>query len=104
MTATIDLVEQRHALGGLSQPDQRLALAEPGQRHQVRVAEAVADLGGLAEGGVRGRGVALARSLQRDRQEQIALLHAVQLAVVEQPPGPGEPAAAAGQLAPVQQA
>jgi len=98
------LVQQRHALGGLPQPQQRLASASPGKRGQVAVAEAVADLGGQPEGGVRGRGVALGKALQRQRYEQIPLLHAVQLAVVQQPPGPGKPAATAGQLAPVQQA
>jgi hypothetical protein len=98
------LVQQRHALSGLPQPRQRLAPASPGQRRQVPVAEAVAELGGLPEGGVRGRGVALGNALECDRQEQIPLLHTVQLAVVQQPPGPGQPAAGAGQLAPVQQA
>jgi hypothetical protein len=98
------LVQQRHALDGLPQPQQRPATADPGERHQVPVAEAVADLGGLTEGGVRGRGVALGKALDREGHEQVPLLHAVQVAVVQQPPGPGEPAAAAGQLAPVQQA
>src|SRR6266508_551557 len=91
------------ALSGLPQPQQGPTTANPGERRQVPVAEAVADLGGLTEGGVRGRGVALAKALDRDRYEQIPLLHTVQLAVVQQPPGPGEPAATAGQLAPVQQ-
>jgi hypothetical protein len=93
------LVQRRHALGGLPQPQQRLAPASQGDRRQVPVAEAVAELGGLAEGGVRGRGVALDKALDRQRQEHVPLLHAVQLAVVQQPPGPGQPAATAGQLA-----
>ena len=54
------LVEQRHALGG-SPSRISAAPAMPGDRHQVRVAEALADLGGLSEGGVGGRGVALDR-------------------------------------------
>jgi len=97
-----DLVEQRHALRGLAQPGQGLPPAEPRERRQVWVAEAVADLGGLAEGGVGGRGVASGKALKRDRQEQVSLLNTVQMTIVEQPPGPGEPAAAAGGLTPVQ--
>jgi hypothetical protein len=38
-----------------------------------------------------------------DRQEQIALHHAVMLTVVERSASPGDPAATAGQLAAVQQ-
>jgi hypothetical protein len=97
-----DLVEQRDTLGRRCQPDQRLSPAEPGQRLQVRVAETPADIGGLSEGGARGRGIAARHTLQRGRQKQIPLLDTVQMAVVKQPPGPGEPAAAAGQLTPVQ--
>ena len=42
-----DLVEQRHALRGLSRSEQRLPEAQPAERHQLRVAEALADPGGL---------------------------------------------------------
>jgi hypothetical protein len=72
----------------------------PGQRLQVRVAETPADLGGLSEGSARGRGIAARHALQRGRQQQIPLLDTVQMVVVKQPPGPDEPAAAAGQLTP----
>jgi hypothetical protein len=74
-----------------------------GERHQVRVAESLGDLGHPGEGGFRGRGVAPLHALERDRHEQVALLHAIEWAVLEQPMGPGEPAAAAGHLAPEQQ-
>ncbi len=97
-----DLVEQCDTLGRRCQPDQRLTPAKPGQRLQVRVTETPADLGGPAEGGARGRGIAARHTLQRGRQKQIPLLDTVQIAVVKQPPGPGEPAAAASQLTPVQ--
>ena len=97
-----DLVEQRDTLGRLCQPDQRLAPAEPGQRLQVGVAETPADLGGPAEGGARGRGIAARHALQRGWQKQIPLLDAVQMAVVKQPPGPGEPATTTGELTQVQ--
>ena len=59
--------------------------------------------GGLTAGGVGGRGVARGQALHRDRHEQIPLLDAVQPTLVQQPAGPGEPAAAAGHLAPVQE-
>ena len=97
------LVEQCHALRGLAQPGQRLTSAEPRERRQILIAEAVADLGGLAERGVGRRGVTSGKAPNRDRQEQVPLLGTVQLTIVEQPPGSGEPAAAAGKLAPVQQ-
>jgi hypothetical protein len=77
------LVQQRHALGGLPQPQQRPATANQSERRQILVAEAVTDLGGLTEGGVRGGGVALGKALHRDRHEQIPLLHTVQVAVVQ---------------------
>jgi hypothetical protein len=38
-----DLVEQRHAFRGLSRPDEGLADAEATERHELRVAEALAD-------------------------------------------------------------
>jgi hypothetical protein len=71
-------------------------MADPPQRRQVRVAEALADLAGLPEGGVGGRGVARGEVLERDRQQQVPLLDAVELALVEQPPAPGQPAAGPG--------
>ena len=99
MTATIDLVEQRHALGGPALRDQRPALNVAGERHQIEVAEPIADLGGLTGDRVARLGRLPRRVLKRVRHEQVAPLHAVALAVVEQPPRPGEPAGAAGELA-----
>jgi hypothetical protein len=61
------------------------------------------DTYGLTASGVRGRGVAGGQALDRDRQEQIPPLDAVQVAVVEQSPGASEPAVAAGHLAAVQE-
>jgi hypothetical protein len=77
---------------------------EPGERDQVRVAEALADLGRLVEGGSGRRGVALDQALQPEWVQQVALLDAVLLEVVEQPAGPGDPAATTGDLAPVEEA
>ena len=92
------LVKQCDAGSDLSAPDQRLALTEPAEGHQVCVAKALADLSRLAEGGVRGRGVTLGKALQRNRHEQVALLYAVTVSIIEQPPGTGEPATATGPL------
>jgi hypothetical protein len=93
------LVEQRHALSGLTQPDRSLPPAKPGESHQIQVAETLADLGRLTEGRIRARGVPLRQGLERDRYQQIPLLHAVVLAGFEQPPHPTQPAATTGQLA-----
>ena len=97
-----DLVEPGHTFSDLSQIDQALPPAEPGERHQVRIAEALADLAGPIERGVRGRDVSLGHGLERNRHKNEALLHAVELFVIEQPPGSGEPPATPGHLAPVE--
>jgi hypothetical protein len=46
-----DLVEQRHTRGGSPQLDQGLPMTQPGERREVRVAEAVGHAGGLATRG-----------------------------------------------------
>jgi hypothetical protein len=81
----------------------RLALAEPSERDKLRIAESLADLGGLTEGVVCSRGIASMQAPQCDRQEQVTLLHAFELAGVEQALGPIEPAATSGQLTTDQQ-
>ena len=93
------LVEQPYAFSDLAQVDQRPALTVTGERQQIQVSEAVAGLRGLAEGGVRARGVPLEDGLQRGQVQHIAPLHAIVPAVVEETPGPGDPAAGAGQVA-----
>jgi hypothetical protein len=96
------LVEQPHTVPAPVQLDQGLAHAEPGERQQVRVSEAVTDLGGHAAGGIRVGGVGR-HGPERNQEQQIPLLDAVQPLVIEQPPGSGQPAAALGLLAPEQQ-
>ncbi len=93
------LVEQRHCLGGLAQEDQGLPSAERAEGLEVPVAEAGADLAGLAGGGVCGRRVARGEAVQRTRNQQVSLLGAVLAAVVEEPLRPAEPAPAACGLA-----
>ncbi|MGH8825870.1 MAG: hypothetical protein ACRDVN_15545 [Jiangellaceae bacterium] len=97
------LIERHDALRGLPEPNQRCTPTHAGEARQVRVAEPVSDLGGLRESGVRARGVARGQALHRGRQEHKTLLDAVQRTLVQQSAGPGEPAAAAGNLAAVQE-
>jgi hypothetical protein len=75
-----DLVEQGHARGGLSLQQQRVPPPHPGERPQVGLVEAVADLGRPAEGRARGRGVALEQVLVPDQHQQVPLLGTVALA------------------------
>jgi hypothetical protein len=99
-----DLVQERHARGGLAQRDHRAAKAEPGEGDQVRVAEALAELGRLVEGCRGGRGVALGQVLEPRWEQQVSLLDAIPLEVVEQAAAPGDPAAGPGDVATVERA
>jgi hypothetical protein len=94
-----DLVEQGHSLDGLSLPDQRPALNVAGERHQIDVTEPIADLGGLAGDRVGARPVSRDRVLKGERHQQMPSLHAVALAIVEQPACPCEPAGGLAQAA-----
>lgn len=94
-----DLVEQRHALRDLPRSEQRLANTEPTECHQLGVAEALADHGGLIEGGAGGRGISPEHAPQGEGQKQVPALHAVVLAVVEESLASSEPSAAARRLA-----
>jgi hypothetical protein len=97
------LVQQCQRRGGLTRSDQRLAHAEPSERHQVRHVEAVTDRGGPGGGGPRGANVALLHVLQRDRHEQVALFHTVAACLVEHAARPCEPSATAHGLGAEQQ-
>jgi hypothetical protein len=94
-----DLVEQRHAGRGLSRPDEGLADAEATERHELRIAEALADPRRLVVGGVEGRIVTRPHAPERLEHEQVPALHAVVPAIVQQPLAPGQPAAALRRLA-----
>ena len=74
------------------------ALIVPGAGDQVRIAAALADLGGFSSGRVRSLEVARGKVLLHDRQQQIALLGALVLLALEQPLGAGEPARRAAHL------
>ena len=62
-----------------------LALEVHGEREQVRIAEALADLGGLAEDVAGRREVAGRFVLKHEREEHVPALDAVLLALLEQP-------------------
>jgi hypothetical protein len=63
-----------------------------GQGEQVRVPEALADLGGGGRHGVGGLVLAAGLVAQHRRQQQVALLDAVAPLPFEQPLGPAKPA------------
>jgi hypothetical protein len=83
--------------------DQRLSEAQPAERRHVRIAEALANPGGGAEEVACAGRVAARQPLQPRRHQQITPLCAVDGRLVEQPPGPSEPTAAARGLAAHQQ-
>jgi hypothetical protein len=93
-------VQEGHALFTPAKVNEGPTPSQPRQREQVSVPEAVADRRGLAEDGVGGLGIALLQALQRDRHQQIALFHTVQLAFREDTPRAGKPAARLGHLSP----
>jgi hypothetical protein len=75
----------------------------PRLRHQIRLPEACTDPDRPVKSGVRPGEVTLLDAAQPDGHEEVPLLHTVQLSFVDQPLGPGEPAAPAGHVAPEQQ-
>ena len=72
-----DLVDHSQALPDSPLLDQGAALLVAGEPDQVRVAEALADLGGDGRGGIPGLPVTARHLLQPDRNQQIAAFDAV---------------------------
>ncbi len=72
------------------------------ERHQVRLAEASPGARGFTVGVGRAGVVSGPDVLERDRQEQVALLHALAPGVVEQPAGAREPSRASSELSGIQ--
>jgi hypothetical protein len=97
------VVQQRQALRDLPEADQAAAPPDPGQCAELGVAEAVADRGGRGQLRAAAHRVAVERPAERGRVAQVALLDAVQAAVLEQPLRPVDPAAGAGGPASVHQ-
>ena len=62
------LVEQRETLVDAAQPDEAVALLVHGEREQVGVAEAAADLGAVGRAGATDLGVAARRSVSSSRR------------------------------------
>ena len=71
-----------------------------GEGEQVSIAEALADHGSFGCGGVRALVVAGGRTLQHDRQQQIAPLDAIMLLAFEQPLRTAEPSGRTAHLSP----
>ena len=92
------LVERGHGLAHPAQPHQGAALDLQRQRDQVGVASVPADPGRPRRQLPRGRGVAGHDVLDREREQQQAALGAVRRLVLQEPVGPGEPAAGLRQL------
>ena len=70
-----------------------------GEGEQIRVVEALADLGGLRRGGDRGIVVTRSLVLEHRRQQHVAVLDAVMLLAVEQPLRAAQPSAGSAHLA-----
>ena len=97
------LVEQAHPLGDLAHVDQAPAHTHPGQRHQLGVIEAIADLACLGERGMRSSSVTFEDGSKRNRVAQVSLLHAVKAGVIKEPLPTVDPPATMGKVTPVQQ-
>jgi hypothetical protein len=93
------LVEQPQAFHHPALRDQEAALIHAGEGGQVRVAEALADLGRLGCRRDRGIEVTARRVLEDDRHQHITLLHALAPLPLDQPLGAAEPSGRLADLA-----
>ena len=92
------LVHEPHAVLGPSLPDERVALLHQRERHEVLVAEPLADLRDLRGARVRRRRSRPGRVLEKRRDQEIAALDAVGILALEQPLAAREPSARRGRL------
>jgi hypothetical protein len=97
------LVQHGQPLVDVAAGDRGRSLDEQGQRDQVGLAGLAADPGRPGRGRPGGGVVSGPEQLQGRRDQQVALLGAVRRLLLQQPPGPGQPAAALGQLPPAEQ-
>ena len=97
------LVQQRQPLRVAPDDDERAALPQPAERHEVGLAEALPEGEHLPEQFMGLLGVARLEGPQCDRDKQEALLDAVQGVFVHQPLGAPHPATGLGHLAPVEE-
>ena len=84
-------VEQRNTLRDVSQSNQRAPAPGARQRRQIAIAKPAGDLGRLRECGVACRGIALHNALDGGRNQQIPAHDAVEVRLVEDALGSGEP-------------
>ena len=83
------VVQPPQAGGDIALLDERAALKWRADGREVRVAEALADRGGLGGRGMRGLELAVVQLLLRDRHQQVAPLDAVR--VLDEPLAPRDP-------------
>jgi len=93
------LVEERQAVGCLSEANQRTAAALAREVHDIDVAEPFADVLDIGEGRHRAGEITAGDLLEGVRQQDVAALDAVVLILIEQPAGAANPAGRARQLA-----
>jgi len=80
-------VEQGQAFVRAPQPHERLAAAHAGERQQIGIGEAAADVGGPTQGLARGEDVTLFQLAHAGEEQQVADLDAVTLRLLHQPLG-----------------
>ena len=97
------LVEERKALGDTAGKDEHVALGVNRERHQLRVAVSLSDLGGL--GGGRGRSLEVAHGLLTEdrRQQRVAVHRRFPRYVLEQPVSACQPSARGADRPPVEE-
>ncbi len=84
-------VEQRHTLGKVPQSNQCAPAARTRKRREITIAEPAGDLGRLRERGVACCRIALHDALNRGRNEQVPAHDAVEVRLVQDAFGSGEP-------------
>ena len=97
------LVEHGQASGDLAPGHRGRPLEELAEGHQVGLAGLAPDPGRPGRRRLGGGVVPGPELLHGRREQQVTLLGAVRRLLLEQPPGPGQPASPLGQLAPVEQ-
>src|SRR5204863_6113707 len=85
------LIEQPEPFAAPAVANEDVALSVNGEREQIGVAEALADLGCCGRRGGRALPVALRLVLEDDGHEHVALLDTLALLLLEQPLGAAEP-------------
>ena len=97
------LVEQRQSRRSVAEVDQRLPTTKSTEGHEVGIAESLSDGKRFGEVALRADQVALGEARQARRDQQVTALGAVQLVLVDQLMGAGQPTTATRHLALVEE-